>query len=862
MNVMPHSKWIECKKTNDLVIDDPKNPWEGIEYTPRHDDYEIQFAPIDNNGGLPMFRKEFSCRKSDDVKITITALGIYNVWCNGKRVGVKNANGNTVYDEFNPGWTVYCNRVMATTYDLSDYICDGNNVILVVLAAGWWAGRICCESYAINNDFDPSLALCAEINVGGEKICTDSSWKTLWGGRIRAAEFYDGEIYNAMLPSYEELSRVDFDASDWTDATEWSDDTVISTFDVPHFPKINKTIKDIEIVPFIGPEVRIRPHLSRKPRLVTVYDGTKDNGSDYGEINVTSTVEDNRCFTLNKGETALVDFGQELVGFPDLCFKTEKGAYIQIRVAEMLNDSGLISRGNDNAKGSAYTINYRDAKAKAYYIANGCEDGEHYCPMFSFFGFRYIEITATEDLMITDLTALVVGSEIEETGTMETSNKDVNQLISNILWGQRSNYLSVPTDCPQRNERLGWTGDTQFFCNTAAYNANVLEFFRKWLTDARDSQHPSGLYHDVIPMTRAVGGGGAAWSDAPLIVAYVMWRMYGDLDIIKENIDSFDTYMNWLESRGMQGPIPTYGDWLAYDPVDNSYISKAYYAIDAQIMCVLHNAVGNREKEAEYKNVYSEVRKDFRRCYIGDDGDLLPEYRKQTGYLLALHTDMFNSGEIPAAADSLERKIIENGYKLSTGFVGTAILCKTLAKFGKNNIAYSLLLQTEDPSWLYSVHQGATTVWERWNSYTLETGFGNVGMNSFNHYSFGAIQEWMYRYVAGIEVGDAGFDHLILQPKPDTRTENEIPTGQERITYVKATYNSAKGFISSEWHLENGVFRYEAETPISTTLYLPLVTDSEMLTVNGDLLNIKDCVIENGCVVMELDAGKYIFELR
>ena len=861
MNIISDSKWIECKKPNDLVINDPENPWENIKYSPRISGYEIQFEPIANNGGLPMFRKEFFCCKSDNVKITLTSLGIYNVWCNGKRVGTKDTDGNRVYDEFNPGWTVYCKRVMATTYDLSDYICDGKNVILVTLAVGWWAGRICCDSYAVNGSFDPALALCAEINVSGNKICTDNSWQILWGGRIRAAEFYDGEIYNAMLPSYEEISCADFDASDWVNATEWSGDIVISTFDVPHFPKISQQLKDVEIVPFIGPEVRIRKHLSKKPKLVTVYNGTKDNGSDYGEINVISITEKNSNFSIKKGETALVDFGQELVGFPDLNIKTEKGAYIQIRVAEMLNDSGLISRGNDNAKGSAYTINYRDAKAKAYYIANGCEEGEHYCPTFSFFGFRYVEISATEDLTITDLTALVVGSEIEETGTMETSDKDVNQLLSNIIWGQRSNYLSVPTDCPQRNERLGWTGDTQFFCNTAAYNANVLEFFRKWLTDARDSQHSGGLYHDVIPMTRATGGGGAAWADAPLIVAYVMWNMYGDLDIIKENIDSFDTYMDWLASRGMQGPVPTYGDWLAYDLIDNSYISKAYYALDAQIMSTLHGVVGNDEKKAEYEKLYQAIRENFRDSYIGEDGDLLPEYRKQTGYLLALHIDMFNNDEIPAAADALEKKIVENGYKLSTGFVGTAILCKTLAKFGKNNIAYSLLLQTEDPSWLYSVHQGATTIWERWNSYTFEKGFGDVGMNSFNHYSFGAIQEWMYRYVAGIEVGEVGFDRLILQPKPDTRTDAEIPAGQEKITWVKATYNSVKGMISSEWHLEDGAFRYQAETPVDTTLYLPLVTDSETLTIDEKQINLKDCTIENNCIVLELAPGKYTFEL-
>jgi alpha-L-rhamnosidase len=482
--------------------------------------------------------------------------------------------------------------------------------------------------------------------------------------------------------------------------------------------------------------------------------------------------------------------------------------------------------------------------------------------LFTFFGFRYLEISATEDIEVFGLDAKVVGSDIEECGQVETSHRDVNKLISNVLWGQRSNFLSIPTDCPQRDERQGWTGDTQFFCNTAAYNANVLEFFRKWLTDARDSQHPNGCYHDVIPIVNGWGGGGSAWADAPLIVGQVMWRMYADREIIKENIEAFDRYMDWIATFGLRGPNPSYGDWLSYEPTPKEYISKAYYAWDAQIMQELHSAIGDADEAKKYSELYDEIKADFISNYIGDDGDLLEDYRTQTGYLLALHVGIYEGEESKVAADRLEKLIINNGYKLSTGFVGTAILCKTLAKFGKNNIAYSLLLQTEDPSWLYSVHQGATTIWERWNSYTLENGFGDVGMNSFNHYSFGAVMEWIYRFVVGIEfdVNAPGFKRVILQPKPDLRSTDEIPEGQERITWVKGRYNTKNGPIISEWSLVNGVFKYYAETPVSATLYLPIIPDKKSFVLNGKNIKLEDVRVDGDLVALSLESGKYTVE--
>lgn len=855
MNIISNSKWIECMKDENFAINDTKNPWEGIEYTPRTGGMETQFQPIENSGGLSMFRRVFNCKKGDSVKITATALGIYNLWCNGKRVGIKNADGEEIFDEFNPGAGVYSKRVMATAYDLGDFIADGENVILAVVAPGWWRGVIFYDTYGEGL----GTAFCAEIDVNGEKIVTDNAWQTLWGGRVRAADLYHGELYDATFPSYEEISCTEYDAKDWNYPEIWTD-KVIKTYKVEYIPKHETPIDQLEIVPFIGPAVRIRKHLSRKPETVTIYRGVKDNGSDYGEINVVKALENQDSFKIQKGETAIIDFGQNVVALPDMIFNAQKGAYIQIRVAEMLNDSGHISRGNDNPKGSIYTINYRGAKAKAYYVARGEVNGEHYRPMFTFFGFRYLEISATEDISINNLSAMVVGSDIQEVGHIETSSKDVNQLISNILWGQRGNFLSIPTDCPQRDERQGWAGDTQFFCNTAAYNANVLEFFRKWLTDARDSQHANGMFQDVIPTVRNWGPGGAAWADAPIIVSYVMWCMYADENILRENIDSLDKYMDWLSTRGMQGPGATYGDWLAYDSIDKAFVAKAYYALDAQIMAMLHYMLGNLEKSEDYNELYFTIRQDFRSNYIGDDGDLLPEYRKQTGYLLALHTDMFDFDEIDSAADALEQKIKDNGYKLSTGFVGTPILCTTLSKAGRSNMAYSLLLQTENPSWLYSVYQGATTVWERWNSYTHENGFGDVSMNSFNHYSFGAIMEWMYSYMVGIQSLGFAFEQVMFMPKPDMRKNDEIPAGQERITWAKGSYMSRNGLISSAWKREDDGFTFEIETPVNAEFHLPSGTDKNSFILNGEQIEADGLKIIDGCRIVKLEKGKHIIK--
>ena len=590
----------------------------------------------------------------------------------------------------------------------------------------------------------------------------------------------------------------------------------------------------VEVVPLLGPPVRVRRGLTRRPKTVTVYRGTLDNGTDFGEINVVRSSRGRDRFRLEKGEAAVIDLGQNMVGVPTFTVQGKPGTELLIRVGEMLNDSGSRARGNDHPKGSIYSINYRSAKAKAQYILRGTPEGEFYSPHFTFFGFRYLEISANDRVEIRDLSCPVLGSEIPEIGSMKTSHPVVNQLISNVRWGQRGNYLSVPTDCPQRDERLGWTGDTQAFCGTAAYNADVREFFRKWLQDVRDAQLENGEYPDVIPHTRVVGTGASAWGDAGIIVPYVMWRMYGDTEFITSHYASMERYMDWLATTEKKGARPRYGDWLAYEPTAKELISLAYYVMDADDMAAMSSAIGNEGRASHYRALAGELREEFSRVYCDEEGMLLPEHRTQTGYLLALKLKLLPEEQRSAATAALKEKIIANGYRLSTGFVGSCILCEVLAEAGENDLSYSLLLQTENPSWFYSIEQGATTIWERWNSYTKADGFGNVSMNSFNHYAYGAVQEWMYRHLAGIQSTEEapGFAHPLIAPQPDTRRPEEIPAGQERITSVRTTYASVAGEISTAWDTSDG-FVLQVRVPVDGTLWLPILTDAETMRVNG-----------------------------
>ncbi len=767
--------------------------------------------------GLPMFVADFEAESTDGAKLYFASLGCVDIYINGKRLEGA---------EMKPGWTDYTKRALYMENDISDMLKVGKNRILAVAATGWYAGRIAGERYGSGSPAVKIAVVCGENAL----VSTDASWKCKVGGQIRTADIWDGEYRSAEFDGYTDISKPCYALDE-----EWK------AADIYDYAG--------EVTPYIGSEIRVRSALALKPETLTVYDGIGYNGTDYGKINV-CRANASLPLTLKVGQKLIADIGQETVGWLKIKVKAAKGTEIKLRYAEFLNDSGKISRGNDGPEGSVYTINLRSALGKAYYVT-GSDEVEEYRPTFTFFGYRYVELSADNDVEFIDLTAEIVGNDNIETGEIETSSALVNKLISNTRWGQRGNYLSVPTDCPQRDERLGWTGDAQAFSITAAYNADVYGFFRKWMQDMRDAQGEKGGYADVNPRVGCCSSEDAcAWGDAGVIIPYNLYKIYGDDTMIKEHFDSMEKYIAGLvEKYGMSGPNPRYGDWLAYDWCDNKFISSAYFVHDIDMMIYMCGVAGREDRIAYYKDLREKAYAYFCENFMKDG---IPVEQTQCNKIIVLAFGLLAKDKENAVADALEKQIKENGDRLSCGFLGTYNLCPTLSKFGKDKTAYNLLLQRNEPSWLYSIDQGATTIWERWNSYTKEKGFGDVGMNSFNHYAYGAIVEWMYRYMAGIEAIEPGFAKFALCPRIDMRTADELPEGQENIKWVKASFNSVKGLIKSEWNTENGLV-YKCTVPDGTTALLTLPVVADTVSVNGKAVSTEN----KKTFEMLLEAGEY-----
>lgn len=731
---------------------------------------------------LPMLRKVITLGKvPSKAVVEATALGIYDITVNGQQVS---------QHELKPGWTDYRKEVTYQTIDITKTLRKGENVIIVQLSPGWWAGPISRNAYGENQP----LYFKAEIKDGGESLAvTDNSWSQSDKGPLLLGDIYLGETYDARVTP-----------------TEWHGVTTQETLPV-------------RVVPFEGPEVRIRDKkLWRHPLSVKIYSKTKATGTDFGEIDVDRTVGD-KPFVLHKGETAVVDLGQNMVGWMWFDAKAASGTTLTLRHGEMLNFNGDKKRLDDGPGGSVWTYNLRTANATINYTFRGDSKGEQYRPHHTFMGFRYVSITASDEVEIQRLVGQVVGSDIQEWGEFECSDASVNQLYSNIWWGQRGNFLSVPTDCPQRDERLGWTGDTQIFSRTALYQSDVKDFYRKWMRDMRNSQREDGAYPDIAPFDNFWGFGTAAWGDAGVIVPWNVYEMTGDKTILSENYQSMSRWMQWLTTQQETVDGVTYshigagtatGDWLAYDPLDSRYVAMAYYAYVARLMEKTAKVLGHHEDADHYKTLYEEIRKEFQQRYLNAAGEL--KATTQTAYLLALRFQLLPQQAVSTACRQLRRKIEQNGYRLSTGFVGTGILCETLSDYGMDDLAYALLLQRNNPSWLYSIDQGATTVWERWDSYTREAGFHKHpwNMNSFNHYAYGAVAEWFYAYVAGILPAEPGFGRIILAPHADRRPDNHPSLAfQPRINWTRTKIHTPHGDVVSEWKRKDGHFEFRFTLP-------------------------------------------------
>ena len=735
---------------------------------------------------LPMLKRTFTLdEKHKNATLQATALGIYDVKVNGLSVSEH---------ELKPGWTDYRKEVTYQTMEIGKFLRKGENEICVQLSSGWWAGLISRNAYGQNQP----LAFRAEVESEGETlIATDDSWLCCNDGPLMVGDIYLGETYDSRRTP-----------------TEW------------YKAETSESIQT-KTVPFEGPEVRIRDKkMWRHPQSTVIYSKTKDTGTEYGEIIIDRSVGD-KPFILHKGETAIVDMGQNMVGW--ICFeaKAASGTEITFQHGEMLNLNGDKARQDDGPGGSVWTYNLREAKATLKYIFKGEKNGEKYRPHHTFMGFRYASITATDDVEIRKITGQVVGSEIEEWGEFKCSDESVNKLYQNIWWSQRGNFLSVPTDCPQRDERLGWTGDTQIFSRTALYQSDAADFYRKWMRDMRNTQREDGAYPDIAPWANFWGFGTAAWGDAGVIVPWNVYDMTGDKTILHENYESMTRWMEWLATQKETVDGTTYthigagtatGDWLAYDELDQRYVSVAYYAYVAQLMDSAAMVLGKNADAVHYRNLYNEIRKEFQQRYMNEDGTL--NKTTQTAYLLALRLGLLPEQHRNKARQALRKKIEDNGYRLSTGFVGTGMLSTTLSILGMDDLAYALLLQRDNPSWLYSVDQGATTIWERWDSYTHESGFHKHpwNMNSFNHYAYGAVAEWLYAYMCGVRPGKPGFSHVILEPHADCRpADHPSLKSQPRITWARAKFNTPHGTISSEWKFVKDHYEYKFQIPKGVT---------------------------------------------
>ncbi|MET8245081.1 family 78 glycoside hydrolase catalytic domain [Streptomyces sp. NPDC005202] len=808
-----------------------------------------------NTPGAPLLRCQTALRgRVREARLYVSALGVYEAYVNGRRVAVPHGNGTTP-ELLTPGWMNYDTTVSYFTYDVTDPVAGKRQVTLAaVLGNGWYNGRVSDGSVYHSKDGNP-LALKAKLLLryadGSTQsvVTTGSGWKATDTGPYRADDIYDGQTYDARreLPGW---TTNGFDDSAWADVEEHAHAT--------RFP-------DAKLVAYPGESARLTPEWDRKPRSLTVYTGvagqeTSPNGKGHIVVDDSRTVTDparaaTASVTLADGDTAVFDLGQNMVGVPRYTLRGPAGAEVTFRFGEMLNDA---SKGADGPGGSVYRANLRTAKATSTYTLKGDPHGETHQDSLTFYGFRYVSVTATGGpVTLTGLTGKVATAALHETGTVTTDDDRINQLISNVHWGQRGNYLWIPTDCPQRDERLGWTGDTQLFSNTGLYNVDAVAFLSHFEDILIESQRTYGLDGAQFPAVAPGNRYNAAapvsgWADCGVIVPWTVWQMSGDRTVVDRSWDAMTRYLDWIrgktgDTHAGQGAL--FADWLAPQSTGTQFMSDVYYGYSVRLMAQMARATGRSAEADAYDRLFDSIKRAFMAKYLSTEGGRLtvrsslggkpimgpdPEDNSQTALLWVLKLGLYdtqaqrrqllallaenigNDAAYKAAhPDSARVQYAEN--TLSVGFLGVNVLAPVLTDEGRADLAYRLLHQDAMPSWLFSVNNGATTVWERWNSYSEQDGFGPVEMNSFNHYSYGAIMEWMYEGMAGIakDPANPGFRHFFLQPHLD-------PTG--RITHVSGAHRSPYGEIVSEWTVRGRTLTYRATVPANSTATLRIPT--------------------------------------
>ncbi|MCM1160994.1 MAG: glycoside hydrolase family 78 protein [Roseburia sp.] len=777
----------------------------------------ITMNPEENiyEDGQAVFRKEFVLGNQEikEAVLYSSALGIYDGYVNGERVGKRNPeSGEMEYDELKPGWTDYEDRLLYNTYDITEYLRKNEkNAMAFMVGTGWWCGRVSQGTYGYHLP-----AFIGELHIlyedgSREIIATDESWEYCKDTAVVSADIYNGEVYDCQKRTTKQESMVELESG--------RHPVYMPTEEVLGFTG--------EFQSFYGYQVQEQEKYTRKPESIVIYDGSVSGNSTYGHINEIARIEAWReegtelasgSLRIKKGQTVIFDFGQNMTGIPYLKYQAKKGTQITLQFGEMLNDSGEEEKGNDGPKGSLYRENYRTAISSVTLTAGG-EETEEYRTTFSYFGFRYISLEASEDIELFGITAVFIGNCSPECGNIITDNEKINRLIENIQWSQRNNFLLTATDCPQRDERLGWTGDTQVFQKTSMFNQDLRNFYRKWLEDLRDGQKEDNSYPDTVPYSIVTGSGNAGWADAGISVPYELYQQYGDIAYIEEMYESMSRYMDYLESissfegEGARiGALTAFGDWLAFEETDKEMVSAAYYARDARMMMEMAEALGKKKDQKKYKSLLKKIKIYFNKTYVIDS---YLKQRTQTACLLALSNDLLDGKAKENAVSDLASSIEANGNKLKTGFLGTPELLPVLVKEGQARLAYELLLQEENPSWLYSINQGATTIWERWDSYTKEGGFHKDGMNSFNHFNNGSVGAFLYESLLGISI-DAPEGKILLNPVI-------LTDGTMGIQSCEGYYDSIFGKIQVKWSVSENMLSYEVTIPANgeAVLILP-----------------------------------------
>jgi alpha-L-rhamnosidase len=756
---------------------------------------------LEDPGPLPQpasyLRKTVVLSKSiRNARLYVTALGSYRIALNGNPVGS---------DVLTPDFTDYRKRVLYQTYDVTHLLVNGQNVVSALLGDGWYGSGL---TWAGTHFFPAPDRLMAQLEVdytddSHETVVTDPTWKAA-ASPIVKSDIYGGEVYDARLEQAG-WQGGDFDDSKWQSAV---------VADTPSIAVSSQIAAPARVVATLNPK-QVRP--------------------------------------MAKGKY-IFDMGQNMVGWTTLKVQGKAGVKVRLRFAEILSPNGTI-----------YTENLRNADATDVYILRG-GGVETFAPHFTFHGFRYVEVTGYPGTPALDAIRGEVVSSIsgEPVAKLTTSSELVNKMWSIGIWGQRGNFLSIPTDCPQRDERLGWMGDAGVFWRTGSYNFDIAAFSQKFMQDIVDAQNRQGAFTNISPNTLPSSMnqsadpspssdliGAPGWGDAGVIIPWTTWMQYGNEAIITENWDAMQRWMEFIQSRNpdylrKNGVGPNFADWLAPDQKTNKdLLATAYWALIANMMSQMAYAVGKGTDAKRYDGIVQNIRTAFQKAYIKDDGEV--GTGTQTSYVVALYTKMSPAALEPALVDHLVKNIEAHQWHLSTGFLGTPFLLFTLADHGRTDVAYRLLMNDTYPSWGYMLSKGATTWWERWNGDT-----GDPAMNSYNHYAFGSVIAWVYRYAAGIDTTTAapGFKEIVIHPHLDAR-----------IKSARAEYDSIYGRIVSDWtRTSSGSFSLKVTIPANTSakVFLPVAAGAHV-TEGGHSVESRQ---EDESRVVEVSAGSYDFDVK